>query len=516
MASWCSKNIKESLFLKHGLDKNAKESWALLEDIALYDNETRNEPSDFAKPVKEISLPQDVLSTSDRRLIELENQVQCLMEAQLAPKQFVQVSKITSSCEIYSGPHDTQCCMENPEQAFVDYASLHTDEAGGKWYTFKPEQNNLRDTYNPSWKSHPNLSQSNLEGLVFNFMASQDTRLSKFEADFKQQQGEMTNKIDTVLKAITDRIIGALLSDMFKNLKLNVNSTSLVLFARSCPREDPQCSSHPLNLINAIKTCSKETNYSQRDQLQTIMEIKTRQLKEPKQTIENEFKDLDLNFPIIEVLAHAPIYNAILDKYVESLKLSKNGSAFIQGEMLVKIEDTELFTLPCKLGDSKPFDTLADFGSYVNIIPFYLFKKLKIRLLEETDHVFRLANGTKSNPVGIIRDVEVHIGKLKLLNKFYVINMKKDPETPLLVGRGFLATANAVINYRKAKIAVREGITRSVFGVKEINLGEKEATYWTTLSRRESHKPRSRSDGIGAQTPYFVRKEFINCHLLGE
>ncbi|GJR60293.1 hypothetical protein Tco_1502455 [Tanacetum coccineum] len=46
-----------------------------------------------------------------------------------------------------------------------------------------------------------------------NFMASQDARLSKFEADFKQQQSKMTNKIDTVLKAITDRITGALPRD---------------------------------------------------------------------------------------------------------------------------------------------------------------------------------------------------------------------------------------------------------------------------------------------------------------
>ncbi|GJR41705.1 hypothetical protein Tco_1309808 [Tanacetum coccineum] len=45
-------------------------------------------------------------------------------------------------------------------------------------------------------------------------MASQDARLSKFEADFKQQQSKMTNKIDTVLKDITDRIMGALPSDM--------------------------------------------------------------------------------------------------------------------------------------------------------------------------------------------------------------------------------------------------------------------------------------------------------------
>ncbi|GJY42041.1 hypothetical protein Tco_0429311 [Tanacetum coccineum] len=44
-------------------------------------------------------------------------------------------------------------------------------------------------------------------------MASQDARLSKFEVDFKQQQSEMTNKIDTVLKAITDRITGTLPKD---------------------------------------------------------------------------------------------------------------------------------------------------------------------------------------------------------------------------------------------------------------------------------------------------------------
>nr|GEU72714.1 zinc finger, CCHC-type [Tanacetum cinerariifolium] len=87
-------------------------------------------------------------------------------------------------------------------------------------------------------------------------------------------------------------------------------------------------------------------------------------------------------------------------------------------------------------------------------------------LLEETDHVFRLADGTKSYLIRIVRDVEVHIGRLKLLNDFYIIDMKKDPETPLQVGRGFLATANAVIDCKKTKIAVGEGITRSVFGVK--------------------------------------------------
>ncbi|GJW00408.1 hypothetical protein Tco_1555659, partial [Tanacetum coccineum] len=88
-------------------DRNAKESWALLEDLTLYDNESWNDPRDFAKPVQAIAFPQDVPRDSDRRLIKLENQVQCLMEAHLAPTQPTQANKITTSCEICSSPHDT-------------------------------------------------------------------------------------------------------------------------------------------------------------------------------------------------------------------------------------------------------------------------------------------------------------------------------------------------------------------------------------------------------------------------
>nr|GEW61824.1 hypothetical protein [Tanacetum cinerariifolium] len=193
------------------------------------------------------------------------------------------------------------------------------------------------------------------------------------------------------------------------------------------------------------------------------------------------------------------MYNAVLEKYVESLELCENGFAFIQGEMPKRMKDPGLFTLPCRLGDSKIFDTLANLGPCVNIIPLYLFKKLNIGQLEETDHFFELADGAKSYHVGIVRDVEVHMGRLKLLNDFYVIDMKKDPETPLLVGRGFLAIANAVKDYRKAKIVVGEEITRLIFDVKGIKVGKEEAPYWTTLGKKESYKPRLGSDGVGAR-----------------
>nr|GEV43681.1 hypothetical protein [Tanacetum cinerariifolium] len=115
--------------------------------------------------------------------------------------------------------------------------------------------------------------------------------------------------------------------------------------------------------------------------------------------------------------------------------------------------------------------------------------------------------------MGIVKNVEVHIGKLKLLKDFYVIDMDKKPTTSLLIGRGFLATASAVIDCKKAKIAVGEGITRSIFRVKEINLGDEDVPYWTTLGKQESYEPRPSLDGIGARPPYYAKKDFMNYHL---
>ncbi|GJZ43349.1 hypothetical protein Tco_0590604 [Tanacetum coccineum] len=112
--------------------------------------------------------------------------------------------------------------MEDPEQAYVEYASLRTDEA---------------------------------RGLVSNFMASQDARLSKFESDSKQQQGEMTNQIDTCVENSSTIDTGTCLSDMVKNPKLR---TYPVSSACSYPTMDPQCSTQIHSLINTITIHPKQ------------------------------------------------------------------------------------------------------------------------------------------------------------------------------------------------------------------------------------------------------------------
>ncbi|GJR52470.1 hypothetical protein Tco_1402991 [Tanacetum coccineum] len=233
----------ENLYTKHGLVSRTYYKKSLIM-ASTFGSKSKSFMT-MSIPSQDEPLTNRPVSTFDRRLIKLKNQVQRLMEAHLASTQPTQVKKITTSCEIYSGPHDTQYCMKDLEQAFMEYASSHTDKAS--------------------------------EGLVSNFMASQDARLSKFEADFKQQQSEMTHKIDTVLKAITDRITGTLPSHTVKNPKL---STSPVLFAHSYPSEEPLCSTHIYGLINTI-TIHPKQQIDSRDSM----------AKEEKQEREDDSKD---------------------------------------------------------------------------------------------------------------------------------------------------------------------------------------------------------------------------------
>nr|GEW62488.1 retrovirus-related Pol polyprotein from transposon TNT 1-94 [Tanacetum cinerariifolium] len=133
-----------------------------------------------------------------------------------------------------------------------------------------------------------------------------------------------------------------------------------------------------------------------------------------------------------------------------------------------------------------------------NVQYFHVFKSLcyptndrddlgKMKLKADVFSTW-MAFGGNTRDLGSFREETDEITHMKPLHEL-------GPETPLLVGRGFLATANAIIDCRMAKISVGEGITRLVFGVKGVDLGEEEAPYWTTLGKRESYKPRPRSDG---------------------
>ncbi|GJR90231.1 MAK10-like protein [Tanacetum coccineum] len=392
-------------------DRNAKESWALLEDLALYDNESWNDPRDFAKPVKAIALPQDVPSTSDRRLIELENQVQRLMEAHLALTQPTQVNKITTSCEICSGPHDTQYCMEDPEQAFVEYASSRTNKAG--------------------------------ERLVSNFMASQDARLTMFEADFKQQHSEMTNKIDTVLKAITDRIAGALPSDTVKNPKL---STYLVLSARSYPTEDQHCSTHVHGLINTVTICPKQPNESQNGESEEEEQGKE---GNPEDTNTMAHNKEQRDTPQLELKDMTAVNNLGPDRIDEGIE-------WIDTEEPLDLIDTS---------EESVYESLIQFtaNAYIDIdLPMNIMSLAYYNSIRKNGYEY-----IGRNFIGLGRDIHVFVGNMSYVMDFTIlesIETNIDPSLSNVVcGRPFVDTACLAINRKYGLMTFMDGIKKITF-----------------------------------------------------
>ena len=220
----------------------------------------------------------------------------------------------------------------------------------------------------------------------------------------------------------------------------------------------------------------------------------------PTQDLGEEFKELHLERPVIDVLARAPYYNALLEKYEEKLKLGKNGTAFIQNKLPKKLDDPGIFVLPCKIGNSEAFDTLADLGSSLNLLPLSLYTTLKPGKLDETEVIIGLADGSVAYPVGVVKDVLVHIGRLTMLADFHVLDMVSDTTCPLLIGRGFLATASAMIDCKESRIAVGEGETWSVYDVKKhaYDTNEEPTPHWVDLNRRPSrYGPWVNRDFIG-------------------
>ncbi|GKA11059.1 hypothetical protein Tco_0690492 [Tanacetum coccineum] len=406
----------------------------------LRDNKSWNDPRDFAKPVKVIILPQDVPSTSDRHLIELENQVQRLMKAHLALTQPTQVNKITTPCEICSGLHDTQYCMEDPEQAFVEYTSLHTDEAG--------------------------------EGLVSEFMASQDTILSKFEADYKRQQGEITNKIDTMLKAITDQITGTLPSDTVKNPKL---STSPVLSAYSYPTQYPQCSNHVHGSINAITIHPKQPNEIRNDgskekehgkegsskdtntMVHNDEKWDTSQLKLKGTTVDNlgpnkndeEIEWLDVEEPL-------DLVNTSEESVYESL-IKEMPKCSLNYDFRIKKGDPRNLKIPCMIGHKFTANGYITVDLPMNIMSLDYYNSIRKDGYEYLGRNF----------VGLGRDMHIFVGNMSYVMDFTIlksIETNIDPSLSNVVfGRPFVETACLAINRKYGLMTFTDGINEITF-----------------------------------------------------
>ena len=97
----------------------------------------------------------------------------------------------------------------------------------------------------------------------------------------------------------------------------------------------------------------------------------------------------------------------------------------------------------------------------MNLIPYSVYKQLGLGELKPTNITLSLADRSVKIPKGIVEDVLVKIDKFYYPVDFVVLDTEpiaSEPNhVPMILGRPFLATANAIINFRN-------GVMQLTFG----------------------------------------------------
>ncbi|GJS22753.1 hypothetical protein Tco_0451385 [Tanacetum coccineum] len=128
-----------------------------------------------------------------------------------------------------------------------------------------------------------------------------------------------------------------------------------------------------------------------------------------------------------------------------------------------KEKDPRSFTLPCFINNVFFDNALVDLGASVSVMPLSTYLNLGLGELAHTKLTVELADGTVKYPKGIAKNVLVGIGKFVFPVGFIILDILKDINVPLILGRPFLSTARAKIDVYKRKITLRVGEERIVF-----------------------------------------------------
>ena len=109
---------------------------------------------------------------------------------------------------------------------------------------------------------------------------------------------------------------------------------------------------------------------------------------------------------------------------------------------------------------------MCDLGASINLIPWSIFKKLKIGEACPTIVTLQLADRSLTHPHGIIEDVLVKMDKFIFPTDFIILDKKEDKEVLIMLGRPFLATGRAMTDVQKGELRLRvqeEEVTFNVF-----------------------------------------------------
>ncbi|GJW10724.1 reverse transcriptase domain-containing protein [Tanacetum coccineum] len=181
-----------------------------------------------------------------------------------------------------------------------------------------------------------------------------------------------------------------------------------------------------------------------------------------------------INVPLIDVLAEMPNYGKFLKELISNkhkieqisaVFLSDESSAMIQNKVPPKLGDPRSFLIPCNFNKIFFCNALADLGASINLMPYSFYAKLSLKTLKPTKMSVRLADRSFQYPVRIAENMLVEVGKFTFLADFVILEMEEDSKVPLILGRPFLHTADAVIQVKDKQLNLGVGTKRIIFNI---------------------------------------------------
>ena len=169
---------------------------------------------------------------------------------------------------------------------------------------------------------------------------------------------------------------------------------------------------------------------------------------------------MKVNIPLLDIIKQVPAYAKFLKDLCTVKKglgiekkafLTEQVSAIIQSKNPVKYKDPESPTISVNIGGTCIDKALLDLGSNVNLLPYSVYKQLGLGEIKPTNITPSLADRLKKIPKGIVEDVLVKVNKFYYPVDFVVLDTEPiangPNHVPIILGKPFLATANAIINY---------------------------------------------------------------------
>ncbi|KAK8683877.1 hypothetical protein V6N13_039923 [Hibiscus sabdariffa] len=172
-------------------------------------------------------------------------------------------------------------------------------------------------------------------------------------------------------------------------------------------------------------------------------------------------KQVHINLPLVEALQHMPNYAKFLKDMVtrkkrieefETAAATETCIALMHNKVPAKKTDPGSFTIECLIGHNYPTKALCDPGASINLMPKSVFQKLGIREAKPTTVMLQLADHSYVQPEGKIEDILVKVDKFIFPADFLILDCEANEYAPIILGRPFLSTSRAVIDFDNEEI----------------------------------------------------------------